>query len=180
MKRLAGWVVAAVLAVAVTVSIGWLSQVPYTAETDSKALLRLSWRIRGAKVQECRALSDEERERLPPHMQLDEICGGRVSPYHLSLEVDGAQVASDTVRAAGARQDRPIYVYRDLALSPGKHSIRLVFRRLSDSAVQQSEVQGAAPAVLELESTIDLAPGAIALVTYDAERQRLVIRQDAR
>lgn len=180
MRRLLRRSGAVALAAAVTASIGWLSQAPYDAASGEQALLRLSWRIRGAKVEECRELSAEERQQLPPHMQLDEICEGRVAPYHLSLVVDDRRLISDTVRAEGARQDRPIYVFQELRLPPGRHTLQVTFRRLISGKVENSTRQRTAPSVLELVSNIALAPGTIALVTYDDERERLVVRGTAR
>jgi hypothetical protein len=74
---------AAVLAAGATVGLGWLSQVPYEPGSSDDAMIRLSWRARGARVEECRPLTAEELERIPSHMQREEICEGTVLPYRL-------------------------------------------------------------------------------------------------
>ncbi|MEK7667721.1 MAG: hypothetical protein AAB409_03645, partial [Gemmatimonadota bacterium] len=116
-----------VVAAAVTLAIVGLSRVPYAAEPSEDAELRLAWRYRSERVQQCRRLSEEEQERLPAHMRRTEDCTRGLRPYRLTVAVDGAEAGEadegrerdegraapagvsfvDTVRARGAASDRP-------------------------------------------------------------------------
>ena len=123
----------ATLAVVVTgiamAALAALSRVPYREPGAGDAVLRLSWRVRGIRVQECRTLTPEELAALPPHMRRPEVCEGRIAPYRLRLRVDGRVLADTLVHAAGAREDRPVYVFREFRVEPGVHRVELRFDR---------------------------------------------------
>src|SRR5690606_15072501 len=93
------------------------------------AVLRLSWRVRGIRIQECRTLTPEELDALPPHMRRPEVCEGRIAPYRLRVRVDCRVLADTLVHAAGAREDRPVYVFREFRVVPGVHRVDLRFVR---------------------------------------------------
>lgn len=169
-------VLAAAVAGAAVLAVGGLSRAPYTSERATHAVLRLAWRARGERVEQCRRLPPEELERLPPHMRQEEQCEGRVLPYRLQVMLDGAPTADELVRAAGARHDRPLYVFRELALEPGAHALAIRFFRAEEiPRGARAESQGA-PSRLALDTTITLRPRHVVLVTYDEESRRLVVR----
>lgn len=202
MRRGVRPLVGVALAVAVTLAVAALSRVSYAPPGSEDALLRLSWRVRGERVEECRHPTGEELEALPVHMRRAEVCEGRVLPYHLHVELDGRTIMDDTVRAAGAREDRPIYVYHEVPVGPGVReiSVRFVQAERGASGVTGpgtggAEVDGPAgvsgmagangmagaaqhitPARLELSASVDLLPGDVVLVTYDPDRRELVTR----
>lgn len=166
----------AAFAAAVTALIIWLSRWPYTAEADESAVIRLSWRARGERVQECRELTEAERRQLPLHMQGVEVCEGEVGPYRLQVTLNGAPVIDDTVRASGARQDRPLYVYRELRVPAGRQRLSVGFSRLGESGAHRADGR-AVPSVMEFSESIDLAKREVALITYDAMQRALVRRR---
>jgi hypothetical protein len=137
-----GWVshsVAGVLAVAATLGIRGLSHVPFAAERDPRAVVRLSWRVLGQQIQDCRRLSAQELEALPAHMRREEVCEGRVAPYRLRVLVDGELADSGLVRASGARRDRPIYVFREISIDPGEHRLEISFVSERPAGEQRQE-----------------------------------------
>ncbi|MBI4421495.1 MAG: hypothetical protein HY560_11780 [Gemmatimonadetes bacterium] len=178
----------AAFALASMVAVGALSRVPFTAEPGSHALLKLAWRTRGERVQECRRRTPEELARLPVHMREDEVCEGRVLPYRLEVMIDGAPALNLLVRGGGVREDRPIYVYRQFALSAGSHHVRINFVRQGEPRAERAEAErgephfeperGASrgPRVLTLDTTVALGPRHVALVTYDPEAGRLIVK----
>lgn len=176
-------------AVVVTLGVGALSQLPYDAESGDHAVVRLAWRVRGIRVDDCRPLSPEELERLPSHMRITETCEGRMLPYRLRLFLDERPVVDQLIRASGARGDRPLYVYHEEHVAPGVLSVRVEFElqtemgdaRSGDGAVpgrqlESLEREHLTPMALELVAEVSLAAGEVALVTYDAEGRRLVLR----
>lgn len=169
------------LVVASMVAMGALTRFGYTAEPPDEAELRLTWRARAPLVEECRRLTEAERDALPVHMRRDEICEGRVASYRLDVVVDGEVRHRSTVKGAGARGDRPLYVHDSMRLAPGSHEVHVIFER-ADVAVGSTTPgpaarAGAVPDRLMLEQRIELAAGEVALVTYDATERRLVLRQ---
>jgi len=154
------------LGVVGTVAIVGLSQVPYAVSPSDHAELRFAWRYRSASIDRCRPPTEEENAALPAHMRQTEICERQLQPWRLGIWIDDVPIADDTVRARGAREDRPLYVFRNVPLSPGVHQLRAVF-----SPVGPSERPP-----LVLEATVELGPRQVGLVTYDADTDRLALR----
>jgi hypothetical protein len=230
-RRYVRLLVAGIVALAAVLAVGLLTRVPYSVGDRQLAAVRLSWRMAGHAVEECRTLSAEELEKLPAHMRQPEVCDSYVPPYRLRVLVDGETIEDILVLAGGSRQDNPIYVYSELRVRPGPHELSVAFWQEEDAdvlptadvsvvggaegtgqdaaadgtrAVSGAEGAGgtgaaagaesagpvdiadtagaarpsreSAPARLELHETIDLRPHQVALVTYDREARRLVLR----
>lgn len=166
------------------------------AAPDDVALVRLDWRARAERVEECRPPTEDEIAERPPHMRPREICEGRVTPYSLRVEVDRAVVVDDTVHGAGAREDRPLYVAREIAVRPGLHDLRIDFEKIEpeeegggeaeterdeDERDEDEEEHDRAelyaaeltPSV-SLTGAFRLEPRQVLVVTYDPDRRRLV------
>lgn len=161
---------AACVAAASIAGIVLLSQVPYRAASEDEALIRLSWRAVGERVEECRAPTPEELAALPRHMRLPEICEGRIAPFRLELRVDGERLFDGRIRASGARQDRPTYVFEEFRLSPGEHRVQVRFE------VERAQEAGARPAPLLLDETLRISPRQVVLITHDENAARLELR----
>ncbi len=179
----------------------WLSQAPWRVPEAERALLRLAWSGRPERIEHCRALSDEELERVPAHMRQRVRCEGSSARYLLRVTVSGAAGLVDTLVGGGARRDRPIHLLRDLPLDPGSHRIAVSLRRI-DSLPEVTTGPGAAPSgtamsrereeregqererarhealppVLDLAADLRLDAGDVALVTFDPDSRRLVVR----
>jgi hypothetical protein len=175
-RRAAGLLFGVVL----TLALVALSRVPYAIERTDDAMVRLSWRTATAFLEECRAVSAEELERTPVHMRRDRVCEGRLLPYRLHVELDGAPVLDRLVHGAGARQDRPLSVFHELRVPPGVHDVRVRWLpELQDSGAPGAAIDAAddAPPALELATTLTLDPRDVALITYDGSLRRLVVRR---
>ena len=166
---------AVLVAVMATVGLGAMSRVPYTAERGTDAYVRLAWRVRGERVETCRRLSREELERIPAHMRREEVCEGHIVPYLLEVTVDGALAARESVASKGARADRPLYVFREIPVSPGRHRLRVSFSRLGAIPAGQRE-RGSLPERLDLDTIVTLGPRHVSLVTYDEDRRLLAVK----
>ncbi len=179
--RVAGLVLALAL-VAVTAG---LSQVPWRGSGAGDAVLRLSWRTVSERIEACRAATPEEQARMAPHMRQDRVCEGRVAPFRLRVEVDGVALTDTEVRAAGAREDRPVYILREYALSPGVHAVAIRFARVVMPGGELEVDPTAAtlprfPAVVEWSDTVRLVAGEVVLVTWDGGARSLVLRRSTR
>jgi len=74
--------------------------------------------------------------------------------------------ASEARPATERASARPLYVFRDLRTTPGRHAVRVSFAR-ADLEM---------PEGLALDTTLVLDAGRVVLVTYDEERRQLVVR----
>jgi len=169
------------LAIAATALLAALSRAPQRASTDAGALLRLSWSGQPERVEVCRTVPEEELRNLPRHMRQPVICEGRSAEYHLRVTLDGATVADEPVWGGGVRHDRPVYLYREFPLPPGTHALAARFVLAESSAATAVTAArptrlDALPRNLTLDTTLTLAPRAVALVTYDPEQGALVVR----
>jgi hypothetical protein len=153
----------AAAALALAAGLALASRAPYAVEAPDAARLRLSWRALGEPVHACRVPTDAELAALPPHMRQKEICERRLAPFQLRVALDGVPLVDGEIRASGAREDRPTYVFRDFEVSPGEHRVEVRF--------EEVRPPGAAPAppALSLDRTVHFAPRRIRLVTRAAE-----------
>jgi len=161
-------------ALAFTAALVIFSGLPYEPEPGEDALIRLSWRAVGERIEECREPSEAELAALPQHMRMKEICEGRLAPFHLEVAVDGRTLFDGRIRASGAREDRPTYVLQEFRVPPGEHRLRIHFEVDRPGA---SAPSGRGP--LTFDETIRLAPRAIALIAHDEDSGRLTVFEPA-
>jgi hypothetical protein len=173
-------VAAVVVTAAALAPMAAQSYVPYAHEAAAGAELRLAWRARSARVEACRRRTPDELARLPVHMRQELVCERGVAPYRLRVEVDDATLVDRPVAAAGARADRPLYVFEELPLAPGTHRVNVAFIREGDTEEEMEEDESeeadarrTAPATLTLDTVVVLAAGRAALITYDEDARRL-------
>lgn len=133
MRKLALGASAAALALMLALGTAALSHVPFTPDPGARAALRISWRARGERIERCRHLSARELEALPAHMRQETVCEGGAAPYRLRVIVDDTIRVDAPVHGAGARHDRPLYVFHEIPLAPGVHAVSVVFT-MSDTA----------------------------------------------
>lgn len=160
----------ALLAVLATAGLVALSGVTAVVDDSSTGLVRLSWRSVGARIEKCRVPSAEELAALPPHMRRKEICEGHLAPFALEVRLDGEPVVDREVHAAGAREDRPTYVFDEIPVAPGPHELDVRF-----AVVDADPARGVAP--LHLRTTVDVPAKGVVLVTRDDESGELVVRR---
>ncbi len=196
-RRIAGVLVAA--GALVLLRAGSLT--PLRTAPDGTAMLRLSWSARPERIEQCRRLSDAELAALPQHMRLRWECEGRFARYLLSVSVDGRVLAADTVRGGGLRNDRPMHLFREFAMSPGERHVTVTLQRidaavLPDSTADATTAAGtgaadretreaqerrvrraeALPALVRLDSTLKVPAQRVVLVTYSSTGHRFVIK----
>ncbi len=166
---------AGVVALVLTAGIGGLSRWEWEADKTSNAAIRLAWRTRSARVQECRPPTAEELSGVPTHMQQREICEGRVLAYRLRVSLDSQVVVDEDIHGAGAREDRPIVVFREFEVAEGTHTVEVSFER-EDGGEMLTDNLALTPATLELSTRLELNKKEIALITYDTETRSLVVQ----
>ncbi|HJS42526.1 MAG TPA: hypothetical protein VJ755_03575 [Gemmatimonadales bacterium] len=160
-------------------AVARLSAVSGDGASPDQGLIRLSWRALGEQVRVCRRLAPEELAKLPAHMRQEEVCTRHILPSHLRVWIDSGLVLDDTVRAGGAREDRPLFVFVELPIARGRHRIDVAFERLAggepyrESEEDPEHETRETPPVLVLHDTIRIESREIVLITYDDEERKL-------
>lgn len=162
-------VIAGISAVALMLGIAFVTRLPFTSASDS-ALLRLSLRLSGQLQKDCRARTEEELRSLPQHMRTAEICDSKALAYRLAVTVDGKELAGEQIHAGGLHSDRPIYVNRDLAVTPGTHDLNLDFTPIGDESGKAVS--------LSLRKAIRFGRGRIVLIYLSPDQRSFIIKGD--
>lgn len=159
-----------VVTVALAVGVAASSRIPYSLPGHDKAMLRLSWRYRGEKIQSCRKRTQQELDALPIHMRTPEECTTRLREYVLRLSIDDEEADSVLYRPSGAKGDRPIFVYYGKELSPGLHELEVEFEPVGEHHDHKRK--------LEFDDDIEARRGYVTLITIQQTkkgRDRLVV-----
>jgi hypothetical protein len=205
-RRLTKWLIAGLATAVALFVMARASVLPLPYHSGGTAHLRLSWSARPARIEVCRALSEEELERREEHMRQRVECEGRFATYALRVAVDGRRLDEVVVRGSGLRHDRPIYLLRDFDVAGGAHHVQISFTRRErtdrDSeavaphatlgadtgifagraereAVERTRrARAAVPARLVLDTSMTFVRGRVLIVTFDAARRALVALHD--
>ncbi len=195
-----GRIAAVATAALAALAIGAASRAPWAASPEDRALLRLSWRAPSEVAEQCRPLSAQEKADLPVHMQVPEVCETRAVPYLLEVRIDGATFAADTIHGAGAREDRPITVFREIPVAVGERAIDIAFRQVAQESHENEDAEGDPadrgddgneedgdgdegddgdeddddPVSLRYSESLALGAREVALITFDPARRALV------
>lgn len=165
---------AVVLTLAGAAALAALSAWPMPGDPAEHALLRLDWRLRGEEAGDCLRPREEDLERLPLHMRNPNACLGALPPYHLRVWVDDALVVEDVVRGGGARQDRPLTVYRSVRVTPGARRIRAEFVRDAETLTDDDAAKP--PVALHVDAEATLEPGRVLLIVRRQDTGTLEVR----
>jgi len=111
--------------------VGYFATQPaYTYLDPDKALIKMSFSHAGEHLQECRRLTQEELNLLPPNMRRPMDCLRERVALLIELELDGEILYRDELAPSGLAGDGASTAYRKFPVPAGSH--RLV-ARLRDS-----------------------------------------------
>ncbi len=198
---MARWIAGVVSTAAVTWGLTVASAVPVRSARANGAALRLSWSARPERIEVCRALSAAELAEREEHMRQRVDCVGHFATYDLRVESDGRLLHESVVQGAGLRHDRPMFLLRELSVTPGLHRLHIGFTRRErtdndaeafapastagsdtglfagraerEAAEHERRARAAIPARLELDTTLLFGSGRVMVVTLDPERRVL-------
>lgn len=184
-ERVTGLTVAA----AAVIGMVALSHAPLARDGTAGGLLRLAWRARPEKIENCRELSADALAALPPHMRQSVVCEGANASYRLEVSRGGVVLADVAVRPGGLRRDRPLYVFQEMSVPVGDADISVRFTRIDapdrqsstdertardlDVARRRDELTETIPASLSYAERLHFAPGQVHVISYDPARHLL-------
>jgi hypothetical protein len=129
------------------------------------ALVKLSLQHAGQRKEACRERSAEELAKLAPNMRAASVCPRERVPVTVEIELDGRTIVTETVRPSGLSKDGSSTLYRRVDVPAGRHRI---VARLADAPTPGF-------GYVE-ETTVELTPGAVLLIDFDAKLGGWVFR----
>ncbi len=115
--------------------LGYFSASPAYVHLDpGMGLIKLSFSHAGQTVTECRRLSQEELNRLPPNMRAPTDCPRERVPLYVELVLDDVVIYRAHLPPSGLAKDGASTAYRRFPVKPGRYRLiaRLRGSRRSD------------------------------------------------
>lgn len=161
------WLGQALLYAAFAVFIGVFSHWPvYHPLPPGEALIKISFTHTGKHVGDCRALTEEEKAKLPPQMRPKQICPRERSPVSIEVDINGQPVLRRTAEPSGLKRDGSSAVYQRLQVAAGEQKI----------AVRMKDDVRAPGFTAEREDTVTLKPSQVLVIDYNAEKGGIVFQ----
>lgn len=149
------------------VVVGLFSVWPRYALLDpQEAFVSLAFSHAGERIGECRRLTQEELNELPPNMRKPDDCPRARHPLFVQLKIDRQLLYETLLQPSGLWQDGKSNVYQRIRVDAGEHNL---FVGMRDSGRQ---------AGFDYTQEIDLviSPGQNLLVGFDATSRRFKIQ----
>ena len=149
------------------VVVGVLSVWPrYELVADDQVLISIAFVHAGERVGECRKLTQEELNALPPNMRKPTECPRERHPLRVELRSGTDMLYSDVLLPSGLWSDGKSNVYQRIVIAAGRHDL---FVGMNDSGGEQGFDY-------EQSVTIDVAAGRNVVIRFDEKNQRFDIR----
>lgn len=110
--------------------IYFASAPPYHYFPEDQALLKMSFKHTGQRLEECQRLTPDEIAKLPANERKPMECERGRHPLVVEIVVDGETLYQETLAPSGLFGDGPAKVYYTLRVTLGPH---LVTVRMNDS-----------------------------------------------
>jgi hypothetical protein len=162
MKILVQFIAYAVFAAIVGLLSVWPS---YQLLAPELAVVSLTISHAGQRVGECRRLTQEELNELPPNMRKPTDCPRERHPITVELRVDGEVVYRQTALPSGIWSDGKATVYQRMQISSGEHDF---FVGMNESGGNEFD--------FELSVKQHLSPGQNLVIDFDDLQQAFVFR----
>lgn len=151
-------------------ALGYFSVAPtYRHLPPDTALLKVSLQHAGQRKEACRERSAEELAKLAPNMRAASECPRERAPVRIAVTLDDRTLVEATIPPSGLARDGSSTFYRRVELPSGRHRI---VAKLGDAP------QPGFQHVREAE--VELAPGAILLLDFDAKAGGWVFKTGGR
>lgn len=149
------------------VTVGLFSAWPrYEFVGEQQAIISLSLVHAGARVGECRTLSQEELDKLPPNMRKPADCPRERHAVRVTLRSGDNVLYEETVAPTGLWSDGKSIIYRRVVVPAGPHEL---FVAMNDSGRTSGYDY-------ELTQNMDIGPGRNLTIQFNELEQRFQIR----
>ena len=139
---------------------------PYEMLERGDAIVTLTFIHAAQRVGECRTLTQEELNKLPPNMRKPSDCPRERHPVRIELRSRDSVLYEGLLLPSGIWSDGKANVYRRVVVPAGVHNF---FIGMNDSG---------APSGFNFEASqrVDLEPGRNLVIRFDEQSQGFLIR----
>jgi hypothetical protein len=161
------WVSEILAWVAFSAVVGLLSVWPrYEMVDPGAAMVTVTFSHAAQRVGECRQLSQDELNKLPPNMRKPADCPRERHPVRLELRSGDTALFRAVLPPSGIWSDGKANIYRRIVVPSGQHEL---FVGMNDSG-------GETTFDYQYSKRLDIAPGSNIVVRFDTELQQFTIR----
>lgn len=147
--------------------VGLLSVWPrYNMVNAGNAIITVTFAHAAQRIGECRILTQEELNELPPNMRKPSDCPRERHVVRFQLRSGDNVLYDDVLHPSGIWSDGKANIYQRVVIPAGRQD---VFARMNDSG-------GETGFDYETHASIDIAPGRNVVVRFDPELQQFMIR----
>ena len=139
---------------------------PYQLVDDDRAIVSLVFSHAGNRVSECRRMSQEEMNKLPPNMRKPDDCPRKRHPVSVELRSGSDVLYRETISPSGIWADGKANIYQRIEVQAGTHEL---FVGLNESG-------GVPEFDYETSEVVDLLPGRNLIIQFDEDAQQFLIR----
>jgi hypothetical protein len=139
---------------------------PYELVEDDRAIISLVFSHAGDRVTECRILSQEELNKLPPNMRKPSDCPRERHPVRVELRTGEKTLYQDILPPSGIWADGKASIYQRIEVPAGQHEL---FVGMNDSG-------GSGDFDSTNSVSVDMRPGRNLVIQFDAETEQFLIR----
>ena len=132
---------------------------------EQQAIVSLSLTHAGERIGECRALTQDELNELPPNMRKPNDCPRERYAVRVELRSDNEVLYRETAAPTGLWSDGKSNVYRRVVVDAGRHEL---FIGMNDS-------DGEEGFDYEMSQVIDIVPGRNLTIRFDELEQQFRI-----
>jgi ferredoxin/coenzyme F420-reducing hydrogenase delta subunit len=148
--------------------VGWFSVWPrYELIEQGQAMVSLSFSHAGQRIRECRKLSQEELNKLPPNMRKADDCPRERLPVFIAFSSDGNTLYEASRSPTGLWNDGESNVYHRMVIPAGRQKL---FIGMNDSGREQGFDY-------TLEQEINFVPGQHVVVEFDDVAQSFIFKE---
>lgn len=130
---------------------------------DDEAVISLSFTHSGRRVGECRRLSQDELQALPPNMRTPDECPRERHALRVYLQIDGMTLYDEILPPSGFWADGKSTVYQRFRTPAGRHQLTV---KMNDSGITDTFDY-------EKSATLELLAGQNLVVHFNPARQQL-------
>lgn len=133
----------------------------------SQAMLSLTFSHAGQRVGECRQLSQQELDELPPNMRRPADCPRERHPVFVQLSANGKVLFEDSLPPSGIWSDGKSNLYQRLKIDAGDYALSIGMNDSGGRSTMDSE----------RSFDVDIRPGQNLVIGFDTAEREFFLQQ---